>query len=130
MLSAPENQSFTGVQLLRDQAATLFERGGWQVLFRCSGGNRLSATLLDPSERLQVTLEIPSSDDGSDWILWLEACAEIPTTVGGALAQPMGIKQMLDVARWLEGPISEIERMALKAESQLVLQIAGTGPNS
>jgi len=37
---------------------------------------------------------------------------------------------MLDVARWLEGPISEIERMALKAESQLVLQIAGTGPNS
>lgn len=130
MLSTLANQSFTGVQLLRDQAATLFERGGWQVLFRFSGGNRFSVTLLDPSERLQVTLEIPCSDDGSDWTLWLEACSEIPSTLSGALAQPMGLRQMLDVARWLEGPISEIERMALNAESQLVLQIAGTGPNS
>ena len=42
----------------------------------------------------------------------------------------MGLKQMLDVARWLQGPIAEIERMALASGNQLVLQLAGSGPNS
>jgi hypothetical protein len=115
---------------LREQAANVFQKGGWQMLFRCSGGNRVSATLLDPSERLQVTLQIPVEDDGNDWVLWLEACGETPVSSNAALMEPMGLRQMLDVASWLQGPIAEIERMALASGNQLVLQLAGSGPNS
>ena len=116
---------------LREQATGAFEKGGWQVLFRLSDGKRVSSTtLLHPSERLQVTLQIPFDDDGSDWILWLEACGEMPASLSGALAQPMKLRTMLDVARWLQGPIEEIEAMALANGTQLVLQLAGSGPNS
>jgi hypothetical protein len=115
---------------LREQAASVFQKGGWQMLFRCSGGNRVSATLLDPSERLQVTLQIPVEDDGNDWVLWLEACGETPVSLSAALKEQLGLKQMLDVARWLQGPIAEIERMALASGNQLVLHLAGSGPNS
>jgi hypothetical protein len=116
---------------LREQATGAFEKGGWQVLFCFSDGMRVSSTtLLDPSERLQVTLQIPFEEDGSDWMLWLEACGEMPASLSGALAQPMKLRTMLDVARWLQGPIEEIEAMALASGTQLVLQLAGSGPNS
>lgn len=130
LLSAVPDFEHGSPLALREQAAGAFEKGGWQVLFRLSGGNRVSATLLDPSERLQVTLQIPSEDDGSDWMLWLEACGEMPASLSGALAQPMNLRAMLDVARWLQGPIEEIEAMALASGTQLVLQLAGSGPNS
>ena len=108
-----------------------FRKSGWQVLFRLSDGKRVSSTtLLHPSERLQVTLQIPFDDDGSDWILWLEECGEMHASLSGALAQPMKLRTMLDVARWLQGPIEEIEAMALANGTQLVLQLAGSGPNS
>ena len=116
---------------LPEQATGAFEKGGWQVLFRLSDGKRVSSTtLLHPSERLQGTLQIPFEEDGSDWMLWLEACGEIPASLSGALAQPMKLRTMLDVARWLQGPIEEIEAMALASGTQLVLQLAGSGPNS
>ena len=104
---------------LPEQATGAFEKGGWQVLFRLSDGKRVSSTtLLHPSERLQVTLQIPFEEDGSDWMLWLEACGEIPASLSGALAQPMTLRTMLDVARWLQGPIEEIEAMALATGRQ------------
>ena len=107
---------------LREQATGAFEKGGWQVLFRFSDVKRVSSTtLLHPSERLQVTLQIPVDGDGSDWVLWLEACGETPASLTGALAQPMKLRTMLDVARWLQGPIEEIEAMALANGTQLVL---------
>jgi len=37
---------------------------------------------------------------------------------------------MLQVARWLQGPIQEIEQLARDHHSQLVLHLAGLGPNS
>ena len=46
------------------------------------------------------------------------------------MAQPLDLKAMLQVARWLQDPIATIEAIAKAHGSQLVLHLAGLGPNS
>ena len=42
----------------------------------------------------------------------------------------MKLSSMLQVARWLQGPIQDIEALAEASGGQLVLHLAGLGPNS
>ena len=136
---------------LRDQASQPFLNSGWTLL--CSGltPSRACVTLLDPSESLQISLQIPTSETADDWDLWLEACNQqlsVPlrqwlesqgieqTTLsrltgaepGGQ--EPLRISNMLQVARWLQSPIEAIETLAEANGAQLVLHLAGLGPNS
>ena len=108
-------------------------------------------TLLDPSESLQISLQIPTGETADDWDLWLEACnrqLSVPlrqwlesqgieqTTLSGLTGaeqggqEPLKISNMLQVARWLQSPIEAIEALAESNGSQLVLPLAGLGTNS
>ncbi|MFM1899979.1 MAG: hypothetical protein RLZZ216_555 [Cyanobacteriota bacterium] len=135
---------------LRDQAARTLIGQGWQLLYSGSTPQRVTTTLLDPSESIQISLQIPVHHD-DDWNLWLEACHHQLSAPLRDWLQSLGVEQgtlsrlsglenrvnhaldlsaMLQVARWLQGPIQEIEQLARDHNSQLVLHLAGLGPNS
>ena len=137
--------------VLRDQASQPFLNSGWTLLYSRLTPSRACVTLLDPSESLQISLQIPTSETADDWDLWLEACNQqlsVPlrqwlesqgieqTTLsrltgaepGGQ--EPLRISNMLQVARWLQSPIEAIETLAEANGAQLVLHLAGLGPNS
>lgn len=138
----------------REEATRSLVDHGWQRLYSSITAHRASITLLDPSESLQISLQIPLEQDegvAADWDLWIEACnsqLSIPlrlwleeqgverTTLcrlsgvaDASMAQPLDLKAMLQVARWLENPIAAIEAIAKLHDSQLVLHLAGLGPN-
>ncbi|QNI94138.1 hypothetical protein SynA15127_01056 [Synechococcus sp. A15-127] len=46
----------------------------WRLLYTGLTPLRASVTQLDPSENLQISLQIPLTDDVEDWDLWIEAC--------------------------------------------------------
>ena len=135
----------------REKATKALQRNGWMLLYTGLTSQRASVTLLDPSESLQISLQIPIVDECEDWNLWLEACqsqlsqplsqwleaqgVEQSTPnrlsgVGSGGEQPMKLSNMLQVARWLQEPIGQIEQLADESGSQLVLHLAGLGPNS
>ena len=136
---------------LRDQATQTLVNSGWTLLYSGLTPLRASITLLDPSESLQISLQIPLAEHDQDWDLWLEACRtqlSAPlrrwledqgieqatlTRLTGTTApglEPLKLSNMLQVSRWLQGPINEIERLAESRGGQLVLHLAGLGPNS
>lgn len=139
----------------REEATRSLVDHGWQRLYSALTPHRASVTLLDPSESLQISLQIPledGEDDGADWDLWIEACnrqlsiplrlwleeqgvermtlCRLSGTSDPSMAQPLDLKAMLQVARWLQDPIATIEAIAKAHGSQLVLHLAGLGPNS
>ena len=59
---------------LREQAAQPLLNSGWTLLYSGLTPLRASVTLLDPSESLQISLQIPIGEVDKDWDLWLEAC--------------------------------------------------------
>ena len=59
---------------LREQAAQPLLESGWTLLYSSLTTSRASVTLLDPSESLQISLQIPTGETAEDWELWLEAC--------------------------------------------------------
>ena len=136
---------------LREQAAQPLLESGWTLLYSGLTPSRASVTLLDPSESLQISLQIPTGETAEDWELWLEACnrqLSVPlrqwlesqgieqSTLSRLTGnQPTGqdalkISNMLQVARWLQSSIEAIETLAEANGSQLVLHLAGLGPNS
>jgi hypothetical protein len=148
-----DDQGATTMQrlALRDQASQPLLNSGWTLLYSGLTPSRASVTLLDPSESLQISLQIPTGETADDWDLWLEACnrqLSVPlrqwlesqgieqTTLsrltgaeqGGQ--EPLKISNMLQVARWLQSPIEAIEALAESNGSQLVLHLAGLGTNS
>ena len=136
---------------LRDQAFQALLNNGWRLLYTGLSDDRASVTLLDPSESLQISLQIPVGEITQDWDLWLEACnrqlspplrdwlasqgierttlSRLTGTITGEDG-PMRLSSMLQVARWLQGPIQDIEALAEASGGQLVLHLAGLGPNS
>lgn len=146
----------------RDWAAGQFESQGWTLLYEYSGLESFSSTLVDPSNRIQITLQIPrsrtSGGDGdantADWKLWIEANSEglaVPAeTVLRELAETTGSTRlsalarlsrpfteralttadMLDITQRLQSQISRIEQKALAEGSQLLIHLAGDGPNA
>ena len=46
----------------------------WRLLYTGLTPLRASVTQLDPSENLQISLQIPLTDDVEDWDLRIEAC--------------------------------------------------------
>ena len=135
----------------REQATKALQRNGWTLLYTGLTSHRASVTLLDPSESLQISLQIPIGDESEDWNLWLEACqrqlsqplrqwleaqgVEQATLsrlsgVGSSGEQSLKLSNMVQVARWLQEPIGQIEQLADESGSQLVLHLAGLGPNS
>ena len=136
---------------LRDQASQALLNNGWRLLYTGLTDDRASVTLLDPSESLQISLQIPVGDTSQDWDLWLEAChRQLSPPLRDWLAsqgmerttlsrlsgantggdEPLKLSNMLQVARWLQGPIQDIEALAEASGGQLVLHLAGLGPNS
>ena len=136
---------------LREQAAQPLLNSGWTLLYSGLTPSRASVTLLDPSESLQISLQIPIEEVNKDWDLWLEACNRqlsaplrqwlesqgIEQTTLSRLTgadpggqEPLKISNMLQVARWLQSPIEAIEALAESNGSQLVLHLAGLGTNS
>ena len=136
---------------LREQAAQPLLNSGWTLLYSGLTPLRASVTLLDPSESLQISLQIPIGEVDQDWDLWLEACNRqlsaplrqwlesqgIEQTTLSRLTgaeqggeEPLKISNMLQVARWLQSPIEAIEALAESNGSQLVLHLAGLGTNS
>ena len=136
---------------LREQAAQPLLNSGWTLLYSGLTPFRASVTLLDPSESLQISLQIPIGEFDKDWDLWLEACNRqlsaplrqwlesqgIEQTTLSRLTgaeqggeEPLKISNMLQVARWLQSPIEAIEALAESNGSQLVLHLAGLGTNS
>tara|TARA_B100001939_G_scaffold326230_1_gene319592 strand:+ start:28 stop:507 length:480 start_codon:yes stop_codon:yes gene_type:complete len=136
---------------LREQAAQPLLNSGWTLLYSGLTPLRASVTLLDPSESLQISLQIPIGEVDKDWDLWLEACNRqlsaplrqwlesqgIEQTTLSRLTgaeqggqEPLKISNMLQVARWLQSPIEAIEALAESNGSQLVLHLAGLGTNS
>ena len=132
---------------LREQAAQPLLESGWTLLYSGLTPARASATLLDPSESLQI----PTGETAEDWELWLEACnrqlsvplrqwLEAQGIEKSTLSRLTGnhpsgedalkISNMLQVARWLQSSIEAIETLAEANGSQLVLHLAGLGPNS
>ena len=135
----------------REKAAKALQQNGWTLLYTGLTSKRASVTLLDPSESLQISLQIPTGDESQDWDLWLEACqqqlslpmrqwlesqgvehASLSRRTGAATGgeQTLKLSNMLQVARWLQEPISQIEQLAEESGSQVVLHLAGLGPNS
>lgn len=139
----------------REEATRSLVANGWQRLYSGLTPHRASVTLLDPSESLQISLQIPVDADGEaqgDWDLWIEACQRqlslplrtwleeqgierstlrrLSGTERNELEEPLDLKAMLQVAHWLQGPIETIEKLAKANSSQLVLHLAGLGPNS
>ena len=136
---------------LREQAAQPLLNSGWTLLYSGLTPLRASVTLLDPTESLQISLQIPIGEVDKDWDLWLEACNRqlsaplrqwlesqgIEQTTLSRLTgaeqggeEPLKISNMLQVARWLQSPIEAIEALAESNGSQLVLHLAGLGTNS
>ena len=136
---------------LREQAAQPLLNSGWTLLYSGLTPLRASVTLLDPSESLQISLQIPIGEVDKDWDLWLEACNRqlsaplrqwlesqgIEQTTLSRLTgaeqggeEPLKISNMLQVARWLQSPIEAIEALAESNGFQLVLHLAGLGTNS
>ncbi|QNJ14416.1 hypothetical protein SynA18461_01775 [Synechococcus sp. A18-46.1] len=136
---------------LREQAAQPLLNSGWTLLYSGLTPLRASVTLLDPSESLQISLQIPIGEVDKDWDLWLEACNRqlsaplrqwlesqgIEQTTLSRLTgaeqggeEPLKISNMLQMARWLQSPIEAIEALAESNGSQLVLHLAGLGTNS
>ena len=136
---------------LRDQATQTLVNSGWTLLYSGLTPLRASITLLDPSESLQISLQIPLAEHDQDWDLWLEACNRQLSVPLRRWLESQGIEQatlsrltgaesngqdalkisnMLQVARWLQGPIEAIDEMAEVHGSQLVLHLAGLGANS
>ena len=136
---------------LREQAAQPLLKSGWTLLYSGLTPSRASVTLLDPSESLQISLQIPTGEASDDWDLWLEACnrqlslplrqwLEVQGVEQSTLSRLTGIdstgqnalkmSDMLQVAGWLKGPIEAIEALAEANGTQLVLHLAGQGPNS
>ena len=136
---------------LREQAAQPLLNSGWTLLYSGLTPLRASVTLLDPSESLQISLQIPIGEVDKDWDLWLEACNRqlsaplrqwlesqgVEQTTLSRLTgaeqggeEPLKISNMLQVARWLQSPIEAIEALAESNGSQLVLHLAGLGTNS
>ena len=112
---------------------------------------RPDPSLLDPSESLQISLQIPTGETAEDWELWLEACNRQLSVPLRQWLESQGIEQstlrrltgnhpsgqdalkisnMLQVAHWLQNPIEAIETLAETNGSQLVLHLAGLGPSS
>jgi len=139
----------------REEATRSLVDNGWQRLYSAITPRRASVTLLDPSESLQISLQIPvdsDSDASGDWDLWIEAChkqlslplrtwleeqglerstlSRLSGTERTQGEEPLDLKTMLQVARWLQGPIETIEQLAKANNSQLVLHLAGLGLNS
>ena len=150
-------------QGIRDWAAQQFEAQGWTLLHEASGPASFTSTLLDPSNRIQLTLQIPRADTFSeggetscdDWKLWIEANSEglVGTTAEtllrelavnaqnpelsalARLSQPITQRalttaDMLEVTQRLQSQISRIEQKAIAEGSQLLLLLAGDGPNA
>lgn len=136
---------------IRDQASQPLLSSGWKLLYSGLTPSRASVTLLDPSESLQISLQIPIGEEAEDWDLWLEACNRQLSVPLRRWLESQGIEQatlsrltgaesngqdtlkisnMLQVARWLQGPIEAIEELAEVHGSQLVLHLAGLGANS
>ena len=136
---------------LREEAAQPLLKSGWTLLYSGLTPSRASVTLLDPSESLQISLQIPTGETAEDWELWLEACNRQLSVPLQQWLESQGIEQstlsrltgnhpsgqdalkisnMLQVARWLQNPIEAIETLAETNGSQLVLHLAGLGPNS
>ena len=136
---------------LREQAAQPLLESGWTLLYSGLTPSRASVTLLNPSESLQISLQIPTGETAEDWELWLEACNRQLSVPLGQSLESQGIEQstlscltgnhpsdqdalkisnMLQVARWLQNPIEAIETLAETNGSQLVLHLGGLGPNS
>ena len=136
---------------LRDQASQPFLNSGWTLLYSGLTPSRACMTLLDPSESLQISLQIPTGETAEDWELWLEACNRQLSVPLRQWLESQGIEQstlsrltgnhpsgqdalkiskMLQVARWLQNPIEAIETLAETNGSKLVLHLAGLGPNS
>lgn len=137
---------------LRDQLIQPLLSGGWLPLYATICDRHISATLLDPSETLQVSLRVPLSTDPQeglhDWDLWLEASDQTLSTplrewleqrgetsaVIRLTGQPdptqLDLAGMVRIAQWLQKPIATIECLARSAGSQLVLHLAGYGPLS
>ncbi len=110
----------------REQATKALQRNDWTPLYTGLTSHRASVTLLDPSESLQISLQIPIGDESEDWNLWLEACQRrrikggtIPEAVEHGSGGPLA-----------SGSIGQIEQLADESGSQLVLHLAGLGPNS
>ena len=110
---------------LREQAAQPLLNSGWTLLYSGLTPLRASVTLLDPSESLQISLQIPIGEVDKDWDLWLEACNRqlsaplrqwlesqgIEQTTLSRLTgaeqggeEPLKISNMLQVARLLQSP--------------------------
>ena len=72
----PENLDNRSMErlALREQATESLRNNGWRLLYKGVTPLRASVTLLDPSESLQISLQIPLTDDVEDWDLWIEAC--------------------------------------------------------
>ncbi|AII44896.1 hypothetical protein KR49_00230 [Synechococcus sp. KORDI-49] len=149
----PENLASRSMErlALREQATESLRNNGWRLLYTGLTPLRASVTLLDPSESLQISLQIPLTDDVEDWDLWIEACnrqLSVPlrqwleeqgveqstlSRMSGSsngTAEPLRLSNMLQVARWLQGPIDQIEQLAEQNQCQVVLHLAGLGPNS
>ena len=150
-LSQSADNAIQPTHVLRDKAAEALLETGWTLLYSGVTPRRTSVTLLDPSQRLQITLQIPLTEDDQDWDLWLEGCADrsseplqamlqaeavMPTThsrlpaKASLVEKGIGVSDMIQVARWLEDPIEQIERLAEHGGGQLVVHLAGLGPNS
>ena len=135
----------------REQATKALQRNGWTLLYTGLTSHRASVTLLDPSESLQISLQIPTGETAQDWELWLEACNRQLSVPLRQWLESQGIEKstlsrltgnhpsgqdalklsnMLQVARWLQGPIDQIEQLAEQNQCQVVLHLAGLGPNS
>ena len=136
---------------LREEAAQPLLKSGWTLLYSGLIPSRASVTLLDPSESLQINLQIPTGETAEDWELWLEACNRQLSVPLRQWLESQGIEQstlrrltgnhpsgqdalkisnMLQVAHWLQNPIEAIETLAETNGSQLVLHLAGLGPSS
>ena len=160
-LGSPVNAVDTR-QDVRDWAARQFEAQGWTLLYEYTGLEFFSSTLIDPSNRIQLTLQIPRTSGSrgggeqstDDWKLWIEAnseglampaetllrelAASTNSTEFSSLARlakpiterALTTAEMLDIARRLQSQISRIEQKAIAEGSQLLLHLAGDGPNA
>jgi hypothetical protein len=65
----------------------------WTLLYSGLTPLRASVTLLDPSESLQISLQIPIGEVDEDWDLWLEACNRQLSAPLGQWLESQGIEQ-------------------------------------
>ena len=72
--TAPPRSAATQRLAIRDQASQPLLASGWKLLYSGLTPSTASETLLDPSESLQISLQIPIGEEAEDWDHWLEAC--------------------------------------------------------